>query len=124
MKATYSLTLSKIMPRNRNNGYERKRQNRAYIKRIQQSIDDLKNQIRQIRKINSQDEKKIIELNKKISELEIDFALSKVNEEKLMEKLELLTNEFNEFKFNSERLNNNLMVELTKIKDEYYLLNW
>jgi chromosome segregation ATPase len=112
------------MPRTRNNKYERNRQKRTYIKKIQQSIDDLKIQIRQISKINSQDGKKIQELNMKISVLESDLAHSEDNEKKLKERLELLTNEFNEFKINSESLNNSFSLELFKIKDKYGLLNW
>lgn len=112
------------MPRTRSNNYERKRQKRTYIKKIQLSIDDLKIRIRQISKINSQDNKKIQELNMKISILESDLAHSKDNEKKLKERLEHLANEFNEFKINSESLNNSFMLELFNIKNKYSLLNW
>ena len=49
---------------------------------------------------------------------------SKIEEKKLKERLELLTKEFNEFKINSESLNNSFSLELFKIKDKYGLLNW
>jgi chromosome segregation ATPase len=95
------------MPRTRNNNYERKRQKRTYIKKIQQSIDDLKIQIRQITI------SKIQELNMKISILESDLAHSKDNEKKLKERLEVLANKFNSF-----------MLELFEIKSKFSLLNW
>jgi predicted nucleic acid-binding Zn-ribbon protein len=109
------------MPRKRNNKYERVRQNRNYVKKIQQSIDNLKFQLRQLR---NQDEKKISELNIKISELESELTHSKVNEKDLMEKLDHLTKEYDKLEFNSERYNNKLLLELVTLKEEYSLLNW
>ena len=36
----------------------------------------------------------------------------------------IITNEFKEFKTNSETLNNSISFELFNIKDKYGLLNW